>query len=91
MLNLRITDIDDLYDPTTETYTYQMDYAELDADFSATFTNGGEYDVVVTPRERGGVNLASQEATFSFNCPLPDCNNLPCEVQPGECAALINP
>jgi len=89
LLNLKISDIDDLYDSMTETYTYQMDYAELEASFGSTFTNGEVYNVVVTPRESGAVDLTPQEQSFFFNCPLTGCNDLPCEVNPGECAALI--
>lgn len=89
VLNLKISDIEDLYDATTETFTYQFDFAELGDDFSGFFENGVPYEVRVTPRERGGVDLTPYEERFQFSCSMPDCSVLPCEDFAGQCEALL--
>jgi len=91
-VNLKISDISDLYDATTETYTYQFDFLQLEDDYGASFQNFAVYKVRVTPRQQGGVDLQPFEDVFQFSCMLPDCvlsTTLPCEEFPDQCIDFV--
>jgi hypothetical protein len=87
--NLKLDDIDDLYDPSTQTYTYVISYEDISAG-NAVFVNGEGYRVEVTPRQKGGVDLAAIVEDFTFQCPIcSDGDILPCEETEGQCSTYL--